>query len=297
MAKTIVRIVVDGSPYEWDGDEPISPNFDMASEMLSQAIDDSAWPSSRVLFAVTPGGFIQGRMPEHKGRKSWDSRPCDFQSLVPTAEEALWKVLDESILAKLCERSRFLTVGVDLMPRGQSKVAPGSQTWAELVGVVDLDKRELVRWTGKSYPQRDREERHLVQEPNLKSHLLCVGGNRVLVLGCHDLNVWHARARATAKNPPRQKRRQEMEDVARRFNPTMVLHHPHQTDSPGTWSLGWSGLRDLASFQGEYASGIAYFPQSYKARSALEDVLRATKGGDVIDICVRGFWGETWEHH
>lgn len=294
MVETIVRIVVVGSPQKWRGDWPISPNTTLASKMLKQAVD--GWPTSRSLFAVTPGGFIQARMPEdYDGRRSWASRPDDFRSLIPTAEEAVWKVVGEDIRAKLATRVRFLTVGVDLVPRGQSKMAGGSGTRAELVGVVDLDEGAIVRWTGKSYPVPRQEERVLVQEPCLESHLLSVAGQRVLLLGCHDLNMFSARARAVAKNE-RQRRWRDMDNLARHFKPTMVLQHPHQTDA-STWQAGWSGLRYYLEFDGPYASGIAYFPYSRKARRPLEGVLRETKSDDVVDICVNGYWGRAWERH
>lgn len=242
MTQAIVRIIVVGSPQKWSVGWPISPNFDLAGKMLRQAVDDRGWPSSRVLFTVTPGGFIQGRMPEdYDGRRSWDSRPGDFQSLTPIAEEAIWEVIDEDIRAKLATRSRFLTVGVDLVPEGQSKIGGGPGTRAELVGVVDLDEGCVVRWTGKPYPLSGQEERVLVQEPRLESHLFRVAGQHILLLGCHDLNMFSGRARGNAKNAKRQ-RWQKMDDLARRFNPTMVLHHPHQTDAPTTWRLGWCGL-------------------------------------------------------
>lgn len=293
MTEAIVRLVVVGSPQKWRGDWPISPNYDLASKMLKQAVDDY-WPASRVLFAVTPGGFIQARMPEeYDGRRSWASRTDDFRSLIPAAEEAVWKVIDDDIRAKLATRARFLTVGVDLVPRGQSKTAGGSDTRAELVGVVDLDEGVVVRWTGKSYPVPGQEERVLVQEPCLESHLLSVAGQRVLLLGCHDLNMFSARARAVAKNE-RQRRWQDMDSHARHFKPTMVLHHPHQTDA-STWRPGWSGLQCSLGFDGPYASGIAYFPHSRKARRPLKAVLGETKSDDVVDICVNGCWGRSWE--
>ena len=295
MTEAIVRIVVVGSPQKWRGDWPISPNYDLASKMLEQVVDDD-WPASRVLFAVTPGGFIQARMPEdYDGRRSWASRPDDFRSLIPAAEEAVWKVIDDDIRAKLATRVRFLTVGIDLVPRGQSKMAGGSGTRAELVCVVDLDEGIVVRWTGKSYPVPGQEERVLVQEPCLESHLLSVAGQRVLLLGCHDLNMFSVRARAVAKNE-RQRRWRDMDNLARHFKPTMVLQHPHQTDA-STWRAGWSGLRCYLELDGPYASGIAYFPYSRKARRPLESVLGETKSNDVVDICVSGYWGRAWERH
>ena len=301
MAKDLIaRIVVDGSPYEWRGAKVVvETSCSMASELIQQAVNSSDWPSSRVLFTVTLGGFIQAPMPnDYQGLRSWKSRPEDFQQLVPFAEKALWQVVDEDIRTKLRQRSRFLTVGVDLVRDGQSKIGGGSDTRAELVGVVDLDESEIVRWTGKSYPVSDQEERVLVQETHLESHLLSVAGHRVLVLGCHDLNVFHGRARARAKNA-RRERQEEMENLARRFRSTMVLHHPHQTDSRDIWRQGWNGLQGALAFNGPYASGIAYFPQpgSSKVRGPLDDVLRETAGGGVSDIRVDGFWSAEWQRY
>ena len=297
MAKEqIVRIVVDGSPYEWHGTKVVN----MASKLIRRAIDGSGWPSSRALFTVTPGGFIQAPMrDDFQGCRSWNSRPGDFLSLVPLAEQALWQVIDEEVRTRLCQRSRFLTVGVDLVPDGQSKIGGGNDTRAELVGVVDLDEGAVVRWTGKSYPMSREEERVLVQETHLESHLLRAAGHRVLVLGCHDLNMFHPRSRSAAKGP-RRKRWREMDDLARTFEPTMVLHHPHQTDRPDTWRQGWSGLHRSLAFDGLYASAIAYFPSprfGNKARAPFADVLRATMGNGVSDVRVTGFWGRNWQRY
>lgn len=296
---TVVRIVVVGSPQRWRSDWPVSPNFDLASRMLRQAVGERGWPPSRALFAVTPGGFVQARMPEeYRGRRSWASRASDFHSLTCAAEAAIWEVIDDDMCAKLRMRSHFLAVGVDLVPEGQSKVGGGPGTRAELVAVVDLNGGIVVRWTGKSYPACGQEERVLVQEPCLESHLLHLAGQRVLLLGCHDLNIFNGRARVNnTKNVDRQRRWQEMSDLARRFNPTMVLHHPHQTDAATTWRQGWSGIRKFLGFNGTYASGIAYYPHCRRARCPLEDVLLATKSDDVIDICVKGHWSRDWALH
>ena len=301
MTATIVRIVIDGSPQVWCRGNAISPNFDMARQMLRQAVDDHRWPLSRVLFSVTPGGFLQGRMPpEYGGLAGWHSRPCDFRSLIPTAEKAIWEVLDKDTCAKLRERAHFLTVGVDLVPEGESKKGGGTGTRAELVAVVDLDERVVVRWTGRSYPESGQEERVLVREPCLKSHMLCMARQRLLVLGCHDLNMFSARAQDRAKGKRHQCWR-EMVDISCRFGPTMAFHHPHQTDDVRTWKQGWTGLLQCAQKNATYASGIAYFPdlpRHHKARHPLEDVLRSTKSGDdVVDICVNGFWSKEWKRY
>lgn len=301
MAKDLIaRIVVDGSPYEWCGAKVVvKTSCSMASELIRQAVNSSDWPSSRVLFTVTPGGFIQAPMPnDYRGLKSWESRPEDFQRLVPFAEKALWQVVDEDIRTKLRQRSRFLTVGVDLVRDGQSKVGGGNHTRAELVAVVDLDESVIVRWTGRSYPESGQEEGVLVQETHLESHLLRVAGHRVLVLGCHDLNVFSGRARGNAENA-RRERREKMENLARRFKPTMVLHHAHRTDQPSTWGNVWPQLQRTLAFNGPYASGIAYFadPKSNKASAPLDYVLWKTAGGGVSDIRVDGFWSAEWQRY
>ena len=65
---------------------------------------------------------------------------------------------------------------------------------AELVSVIDTEAGKVIHWTGKSYPVSGMEERTLVQAP-LKSHRLEFGGKRMLILGCHDLNLFSQRAR------------------------------------------------------------------------------------------------------
>ena len=85
-----------------------------------------------------------------------------------------------------------------------------------------------------------------MQEVNLVSHLRRCGTERVLVLGCHDLNMFSGPAWA-AMTPGSQRhvRSKEIRDLTSDFEPTMILHHPHSTDSPRIWSTAWSGARDF----------------------------------------------------
>ena len=88
MAKDLIaRIVVDGSPYEWRGAKVVvETSCSKASELIRKAVNSNDWPSSRVLFTVTLGGFIQAPMPnDYQGLRSWKSRPDDFQRLVVVA--------------------------------------------------------------------------------------------------------------------------------------------------------------------------------------------------------------------
>ena len=103
----------------------------------------------------------------------------------------------------------------------------------------------------------------MLQEADLESHLFKCGTERVLVLGCHDLNMFSSRAQANMKTgSQRYRRSQQMRELTRKFRPTMILHHPHSTDSPRIWSTAWSGAREfLPCNRGArhvWASGIAY---------------------------------------
>ena len=76
--------------------------------------------------------------------------------------------------------------------------------------------------------------------------------------------------------------------------PTMILHHPHSTDMPQTWSTAWSGARKLLRREsgGEHvwASGIAYYNYNdgREPRGKIIDVRRGTRccEGHVVDILV-----------
>ena len=294
---TVVRIVVNGCPWEEEG----GTNFDKAREMLNQALKSDGWPTEQCIFVITPGGFIQARMPaNYGGKRGWNSRPQDFQDLIPTAQRALDRVLTTKLLQEFGLCAKFLTLGVDLMQPGESKgtAAPRRRaggphrdgTHAELVAVVDLSTGRPCRWTGKSYPLGWQENK-LVHEADLQSHCW-LSEPRTLILGCHDLTAWNGRARANAKHPPRVERWKELDKLAVKLEPELVLHHPHQTDYH-TWAAGWRGVREHLDSVQTYASGIAYYNQYWLAggepREPFSSVLQGTKWGAVADVLVDGY--------
>ena len=67
-----------------------------------------------------------------------------------------------------------------------------------------------------------------------------------------------------------------MKELAANFEPTMILHHPHLTDSPRIWSTAWSDARRLLpqvhGAEHIWASGIAYCNGRGKCRGELSDV-------------------------
>lgn len=266
----IARVVVKGRPAS-------SP--DAARDMLLQAFGN--WPTSdRTKFTITPGGFVVGRFPpQWSGGIAWDSAPDDIRTLVRLAQPLVDACVTKKVLAAAKSRTQVLTIGVDLMSDAEH---------AELVAVIDCGSGKVVRWTGKSYPTSD-QERSLVQVADLNSHLLKIAGENVLVLGCHDLNMFSARARAN-QNPDgvRRRRCDAMATATARFKPTVVLQHPHSTDTPNIWRMPWSCLaRDYPSVRA-YASGIGYFRWAGKPRRSLPEVLEGTRSqSGVVDIVVK----------
>ena len=293
MAKTdvpVVRIVVDGCPAP----KSIKTNVPQARGMLLRAFESNRWPGE-AMFAITPGGFIVAPFPTPwAGGFGWASYTDDFEVLVKHAGIVVRDVLTPKVLDAARGRTQFLTLGVDLNDgSGKLKMDQTSRgPHAELVAIVDVEKGAVVQWTGKSYPT-SWQEGTLVQEVNLDSHLLDCGTERVLVLGCHDLNMFSGRAWANmTAGSRRHTRSKDMRDLTTEFEPTIILHHPHSTDSPRTWRTAWSGAREFlpesAHPRHVWASGIAYYRPRKASRGTLRDVLRTTKCGEtpVVDIVV-----------
>lgn len=275
---TIVRIVVDGSP---NNDESKN-NIVGARKMLRDAFAD--WPNGKAKFALTPGGFICAPFPnDYDGRIGWDSRPQDFASLIPTAQKAIDKVLIDKIKHIAVKKAMFLTLGVDLCDDDEG-------AHAELVAMIKTDSGKTIRWTGKSYPTLDQQN-DLVNESNLDSHFLRVAGERVLILGCHDLNMFNPRGYANQKPGGLRRRRcDEMRKLAKKFDPTTILQHPHSTDTPNIWKTAWHGVHRLLPTARICASGIAYYNHDEKCRGELKTVRAKTQfGNDIIDVVVDGY--------
>jgi hypothetical protein len=232
-------------------------------------------------FLALPGGFIIGPFPEKwEGRCGWESRDKDFEDLVPHAEKTLWRVLTQQVLTQAQKVCRFLTVPVDLRGACIEHV--------ELIALVDVLAGETVGWTGKSYPTMDQEN-SLIHVRNPKSHQFNVGAERVLILGCHDLNIFNGRARANQKpGGHRHQRCQEMLEAFDAFHPTCIIQHPHGTDTWKSWNASWRAVeRRYPSVA--WASAIAYASNG-AYRAPLKDVLARThcEGEKAENVIIRG---------
>jgi hypothetical protein len=280
---SIVRIVTQGRTSG-----ALPKGQDMLVEVFTKA-----WPAGlRATFAITPGDFVRIPFPaDYAGLRGWGTTPEDLTSLLPLADEALARVVTDRVFDAAQGKASVLTVGIDLIdgPRGSH---------AELVAIFDVNERRLVRWTGKSYPHASQVA-SLVQVTDLETHFIEIAGERVLVLGCHDLHMLGPRGKKKAKeaaDKSRYKRAMAMQKLAKKYKPTIVLQHPHGTDTPGPWIVPWSELTSMLPSVTCYASGIGYYRWSANPkaptteRATLERVLRLTRGGqenDVVDVVIR----------
>ncbi|MEJ5370261.1 MAG: hypothetical protein WHT08_18275 [Bryobacteraceae bacterium] len=258
----IARLVLDGVLP----DQPAR-----ATEMLLQAF--THWPDGFTAdFLVTPGGFVTHELSsEIPAAKGWNSKEEDFPVLQDQAEKCLREILTPRVLAAAKGRAKYLTIGIDLTTADKT-------FGAELVAVVDLLSGRILGWTGKSYPTKDQEAT-LWQVKDVTSHCLEVDGFRVLVLGCHDLNMFSNRAWTNmVQGSLRHKSTAKMRAVARRFHPDVILQHPHDTDTPRIWATAWAGARELFH-PIAWASGI-YYRGTKDSRDTLESVLRGTRSSD-----------------
>jgi hypothetical protein len=250
------------------------------------------WPKNKkVKFLITCGGFIQFDWPESISRECiGDNKNPSEDSvcrLVQAAKECAKSVLDDGLDKELREFTDYITLGIDSSKKKISKTQNYiRQLHVELVLLADLRNSKL-HWTGKSYPTTN-QEKGLVRISDLQTHLFNLNdiGN-TLVLGCHDLNVFNPRGRATTKTCWRKKIREDFYSLVKKEKPQVVLHHPHTTDSSKIWTAAWNELRKVVSMINIYGGAGRYDNEGQEPRSQLEDVLEKTKCGNTIDFIIR----------
>jgi hypothetical protein len=272
----IARLVVDGATPGED--------LELAERVLLDAFE-RRWPDGeRSKFTITPGGFVLVPWPRGFGTTTgWSTPKRAFDALVSRVSSQLAKVVTPRVCKAGSARSEVLTIGLDVFESDQS------QPHAELVAVVDLKSGETLAWTGKSYPTGSQEHT-LLHVLDLDTHLVEAAGERVLVLGCHDLNMYSPRGHATqSPTGARRRRCDDMKAKVARFQPTVVLQHPHTTDTPNIWRMPWCALEAQVPSVRSWASGIAYWNRGAERRASLDRVLALTQGGGAaVDVMVRG---------
>lgn len=274
------RVIMDGA---WSGDANAGRRLlgDVASVLPI---------NQRLACLCTCGAFLTFEWPENlvkQGNLAPTSACID--SLIAAAESAVSRILTDDIIARLRDRCDCLTLGVDTK---KSKVSTAcnaiNEPHAELVCIVDL-RHQTFRWTGKFYPTTG-QERTIVRFPDLASHFVDLNCAQTMIVGCHDLSVYSSRGQAKAKADGwRRQIASEFRALARRLEPSAVLHHPHTTVKCRTWAQQWRELeKELPSVKEYLGTGAySYKDDGWDKRDVLDDVLSATKRGEVVDVVVR----------
>jgi hypothetical protein len=149
---------------------------------------------------------------------------------------------------------------------------------------VDLDSNERI-WTGKSYPNSEQQHR-LIRIEDFESHFPMLNNRRVLVLGCHDLHIFNNRwgSREEMLSAWRIETRSEMNRLSQIYQPNLVLHHPHSTDSWGSWVQACSGLLEKVESVKIFVSDGLYYHDGKPCRYPLQEILQLSKKCDTLDF-------------
>lgn len=249
------------------------------------------WPKGkRVKFLITCGGFVSFEWPQHLSYlaigDNKNPNPQALDILVEEAKKRCQQLLSRDLREKLGECTDYLTLGIDSF-KGKISLTKTyiSEPHVELVSLIDL-RTNSYYWTGKSYPTPN-QEKGLIRISDLKTHFLNLDIGKVMILGCHDLTIFNNR-NWEKMGEWRKKIKTEFRNLARVENPTIVLQHPHTTDSILTWAAAWNELKRTLPTVKEYASAGRYYnpDNPSQERSKLVDVLARTKSSHTIDFIV-----------
>ncbi len=244
----------------------------------------------KVNFLVTPGGFLQFDWPYLNRLDIGDNKvpnPFALNLLFEEARKCINNFLTPDIKHKLKLHTKYITLGVDSF----KKMVSITQKYIghlhiELVCIYDLDN-EKEYWTGKSYPTSGQEN-GLVRLADYSSHFIDLEDiGRVMVLGCHDLNIYNNRNWADTK-AWRKEIKTVFRELAKEKRPICVLHHPHTTVKIRTWLNSWHTLSNMLPSVSHYCGAGRYYESDREPSKwdALADVLKNTKNGSTIDFIV-----------
>jgi hypothetical protein len=295
------RIIIEGASRDWKIEFHKDPNpaiariiiageWDGKVEVCKKLLDDvcAAWPGDmRTHILVTCGAFLTFGWPESMPQIIDNKFPDKWVTakLIAEAENHCRQLVDEEMRQKLLAVTDFITIGVD---SSKAKISVSSaqiqRPHVEMVALVDL-RTGSYHWTGKSYPTPG-QEKGLVRFQDLSSHFVSLPFGRVMVLGCHDLNIFSRRGQSTTKAPWRKSVRDEFYQLAKSEKPTIVLHHPHTTDNSQIWTAAWNELTQVLPTVDMYVGSGRYYNNGAEQRSSLIGVLQKTKKGNTLDIVI-----------
>jgi hypothetical protein len=268
----------------------VQGRIEFATECLKKACEDL--PES-VTVLQTPGGFLFDCLDLRTIKTGINSTIPHFNTVVDEVEQFMQNFLTRDLMQIISPKADFVTFGVDIFDNvgicdyDNRRNRKQFEKHVELVGTFDTKQQKFTYWTGKSYPV-DFQEDTLLYCRQLESHFQYFGHIPVLVLGCHDLNIFSPRSRKSSKQGTyKGKLISEMQRRCDEFKPQVVLHHPHTTDSSRIWATAWSGVSKCIPFARIYSSGIHY--KNIKGgpqRKPLEKVLIATALGNVKNTII-----------
>lgn len=282
-AKKIGRIVVTTN---WHGTEK-----EVASAYAAYVKDAKA-KSVNVTYLITRGGFLEFPWPSKIGRRTNTVNPSadDLACLKGFAKDAFNKLLANPVMKEVKKVARYITVGIDSTNKNVTRIVENGVehiTWnpinlIEFVVMYDF-KTGDEWWTGKIYPTPS-QQKQLLRIPGVESHFVETEDDRVMLLGCHDLNLWSPRGDKSAKGW-RLDLKNAFKSEAKHFKPNVVLQHPHWTDTPGIWRQALSMMRNTVPSVTHFASAGAWFdPNREKQRKPLQTTLSGTMFGSVHDF-------------
>ena len=271
----VTRIILSG---EFNG------NIKKARNILIKLANK--WPkNTKTRYLITCGGFINFKWPDLIDN-SMDIRKIPQKTLkqfYSKAQNECDILLDSKLRQKLKKCTRYITIGIDSTNAENGK-------HIELVTLLDL-KSNKYYWTGKFYPTV-KQQNKLVRINDLESHFLTLDNAKVLVLGCHDLNVFNPRAKAKASGW-RKGLITSFTKLMNKKNPVIVLHHPHFTDSANIWRMALNELIKRYPSVKIFASAGRYYYNDVECRSPPELVIQKTKVGETMDFYILLFKRDT----
>ena len=272
----IARLIVTGKHYD--------ENNNLSDHRLATLIEgfvNQFHGRNEFEYIVTPGGFLTFQFPltirnnvsNHYSEKYLIN---DLQQEADITINRFLKSLPKEVYTKLKGIANYFTIGID----GKNSV---NKQHIELVAVYDLKQGIVIHWTGKFYPT-EQQKKDLIKINDLSTHFITLNDQKVLILGCHDLNVYSPRGQANA-SPDGWKKQvaYRFKELCKDFDPGIVLQHPHSTDTPNIWNAAWRQLESELPDVKHFASGINYSRKD-GVRATLESVLQKTKKGDVINF-------------
>lgn len=272
----IARLVITGNQYDKYG----KPDFPKIGKLIEKFLL-TEYQNRTYEFILTPGGFLTFDFPESL-QYDLDITKAEKYSIELLKKEAnsvivsFFKSLNPATFIKLKETAAYFTIGID-------GFNPINHQAIELVAIYDLQNEKVICWTGKFYPTEE-QKMNLIKINDLDTHFVELNNQRIVILGCHDLNVFNPRGQATAKPDGWKKQLADrFKTKCKKFNPEIILHHPHTTDTPNIWNLAWRTVEKELPYVKHFASGIKYYNRN-GVRGNIDKVLEKTKKGDVTDF-------------